>query len=53
MKTRHTSEMEKAMQKTHGMGYAEYNLKLENLLKVERKREKDYQKSLALVSGLK
>ncbi|MBU9712982.1 hypothetical protein [Evansella tamaricis] len=38
------------MHQTHGMGYAEYNLKLEKRLKVEREREKDHQKSIAIVS---
>jgi hypothetical protein len=44
--------MEKAMQQSHGMGYAEYNRKLENRLRVERKREKDHQKCLQLVTNI-
>ncbi|WP_374703437.1 hypothetical protein [Bacillus sp. Marseille-P3661] len=36
--------MEKAMQQSHGMGYAEYSRKLELRMKVERQREKEYQK---------
>ncbi len=38
------------MQQTHGMGYAEYNRKLENRMKVERERERDHRKSLQVVS---
>jgi hypothetical protein len=37
--------MEKAMQKSHGMGYAEYSRKLEMRIKVEKRREKEYAKS--------
>ncbi|MCD8501416.1 MAG: hypothetical protein LRY71_06635 [Bacillaceae bacterium] len=32
--------MEKAMQQSYGMGYAEYCRKLENRMKVERMRRK-------------
>lgn len=48
----HTSEMEKAMQQSHGMGYAEYNQKLENRILVEKKREKDHKKCLQMVSNI-
>ncbi|MBM7570981.1 hypothetical protein [Aquibacillus albus] len=35
----YTSEMEKAMYQSHGVGYAEYERKLNHRLKVERNRE--------------
>ncbi|MFN7251863.1 MAG: hypothetical protein ACK4M9_13830 [Anaerobacillus sp.] len=44
--------MEKAMQQSHGMGYAEYNRKLENRLLVEKRREKEHRKSLQMVSTI-
>ncbi|MFU1991838.1 hypothetical protein [Priestia megaterium] len=37
--------MEKAMQLSHGVGYAEYSHKLDKRLQVEKEREKDYQAS--------
>ncbi|MBB6453462.1 hypothetical protein HNQ94_001911 [Salirhabdus euzebyi] len=37
--------MEKAMQQSHGIGYKEYSRKLEKRLEVEKRREKEYQKS--------
>lgn len=40
------------MQQSHGMGYAEYNRKLENRLYVERQREKDHRKGLQVVSSI-
>ncbi|MGO4888900.1 hypothetical protein ACJ2A9_14185 [Anaerobacillus sp. MEB173] len=43
--------MEKAMQQSHGIGYAEYNRRLENRMKVEKQRELDYQKSLEIVNN--
>lgn len=39
------------MQQSHGMGYAEYNRNLENRLMVEKQRDKDYRKSLEIVSN--
>ncbi|WP_164214905.1 hypothetical protein [Virgibacillus sp. YIM 98842] len=39
----HTQEMEKAMQQSHKMGFAEYERKLENRLDVEKRREKEYE----------
>ncbi len=40
------------MHSSHGMGYAEYNSKLENRLEVEKTREKEYLESQQLVSTL-
>ncbi|KAA0545336.1 hypothetical protein FZW96_18360 [Bacillus sp. BGMRC 2118] len=48
----YTSEMEKAMQKSHGMGYAEYSCKLKKRMQVEMKRQKEYETSCRLRSGL-
>lgn len=39
----YTPEMEKAMQQSHKMGYAEYERKLENRIAVEKRREKEYE----------
>lgn len=49
IKTNYTSEMEKAMQQNHGIGYAEYNLSLKKRLQVEKNREQDYQISKKIV----
>ncbi|WP_416147111.1 hypothetical protein ACM26V_12875 [Salipaludibacillus sp. HK11] len=40
------------MYQSYGIGYVEYNLTLDNRLKVEEEREKDYRKSLAIVEEL-
>ncbi|HET7627558.1 MAG TPA: hypothetical protein VFK44_04120 [Bacillales bacterium] len=37
------------MYKAHGIGFAEYGRSLENRLKVEKEREKSYQKSMKLI----
>lgn len=37
------------MHTSHGMGYGDYNNKLENRMQVEEKREKDYQESQKIV----
>ncbi|MGN1400146.1 MAG: hypothetical protein ACI4XL_01445 [Bacillus sp. (in: firmicutes)] len=37
-----TSEMEKAMQSSHGVGYNEYARDLDVRLEVEKQREKSY-----------
>lgn len=39
----YTPEMEKAMNQAHNMNYAEYESKLSNQLKVEQRREEEYQ----------
>ncbi|WP_179107339.1 hypothetical protein [Sediminibacillus massiliensis] len=46
----YTSEMEKAMQQNHGIGYAEYGRKLDKRLEVEKEREKSYEKSRQVVN---
>lgn len=38
------------MYQSYGIGYEEYNRTLDNRLRVEQERDKDYQKSLSLVS---
>jgi hypothetical protein len=37
--------MEKAMQQSHGMGYAEYSRKLQKRIDVEKRRYQSYKKS--------
>ncbi|WP_053218750.1 hypothetical protein [Virgibacillus senegalensis] len=46
----YTSEMEKAMHQNHGIGYAEYERKLEKRLEVEKEREDSYRKSRRVVA---
>ena len=46
----HTSEMEKALQLSHGIGYADYERNLDMRIKVEKERQKDYEKSLSIVA---
>lgn len=38
------------MQQAHGMSYAEYGSKLDNRLKVEQERERDYKESQRMVA---
>ncbi|WP_196121230.1 hypothetical protein [Anaerobacillus alkaliphilus] len=45
--------MEKAMRQSHGIGYADYNRKLENRLRVERRREQDHKESMQMVSNIR
>lgn len=40
----YTSEMEKAMQQSHHIGYAEYEQKLDKRMAVERKRQREHRK---------
>lgn len=49
---RYTSEMEKAMQGSHGIGYEEYKLKHEVRMEVEQRREKEYVKSQRMIADL-
>ncbi|MGV3487114.1 MAG: hypothetical protein ACO1OC_00820 [Tuberibacillus sp.] len=44
--------MEKAMQQSHNMGFAEYERSLEKRMKVEKVREKDYRRSVILTAAL-
>ncbi|WP_280769744.1 hypothetical protein [Salipaludibacillus daqingensis] len=37
------------MYQSYGIGYEEYNRKLDNRLKVEEERERNYQQSLSMV----
>lgn len=41
---KYTSEMEKAMQQSHHIGFAEYQRRLKQRLAVEKKRQQEYQK---------
>ncbi|MFC3883983.1 hypothetical protein ACFOU2_10980 [Bacillus songklensis] len=45
--------MEKAMYQAHGMGYEEYSRKLDQRLKVEQEREKDYLQSRRILEGMR
>ncbi|WP_307331739.1 hypothetical protein [Evansella vedderi] len=38
------------MFQSHGIGYEEYNRKLENRMEVEQKREKDHKRSINIVA---
>ncbi|AVQ99752.1 hypothetical protein OBCHQ24_12285 [Oceanobacillus iheyensis] len=48
----YTPEMEKGMQQAHKVPYAEYERKLETRLEVEKSRQKEYEKSKALINNL-
>ncbi|MEC5424969.1 hypothetical protein QGM71_15890 [Virgibacillus sp. C22-A2] len=48
----YTPEMERAMQQSHKMGFAEYERKLENRIAVEQRRQKDYEKCKHLTAEL-
>ncbi|MDC3417886.1 hypothetical protein [Aquibacillus salsiterrae] len=48
----YTPEMEKAMHQSHGVGYAEYARKLNQRLKVEKKREKSHKQSQEVVNEM-
>lgn len=49
---RYTSEMEKAMHESHGVGYEEYNMKHDVRMEVEQKREDDYLKSQRIIAEI-
>ncbi|MBM7703633.1 hypothetical protein JOC83_002482 [Bacillus iocasae] len=40
------------MFQAHGVGYAEYSRKLEQQLRVEKRRQEDYEKSKQIVQSL-
>lgn len=42
--------MEKAMHQAHGMGYEEYARSLDNVIRVEKTREKHYYESKQVVA---
>lgn len=52
IKTAYTTDMEKAMQRNHGIGYAEYNRSLTKRLEVEKKRDKEYEVTKKILTQL-
>ncbi|MCH1625568.1 hypothetical protein MJG50_09525 [Fredinandcohnia sp. SECRCQ15] len=44
--------MERAMHQAHGIGYEVYSRKFEERLKVEQRREKEYEKGRILVAEI-
>ncbi|WIF97429.1 MULTISPECIES: hypothetical protein [Pontibacillus] len=50
MNLNYTSEMEKAMHQSHGIGYQEYSRRIDQRLKVEQRREAEYQASRQIVA---
>ncbi|MBP1950132.1 hypothetical protein SAMN05216232_1406 [Virgibacillus subterraneus] len=48
----YTPEMEKGMQQTHKMCYAEYERKLENRIAVEKRRQKEYEQCKHMVAEI-
>ncbi|WP_202406280.1 hypothetical protein [Pontibacillus yanchengensis] len=46
----YTNEMEKAMHQSHGMGYAEYSRRLDQRLKVEQRRQQEFEQSQRIVA---
>jgi hypothetical protein len=47
----YTPEMEKAMQQSHNMGYAEYSRKFEHRLEIEKRRQQEYEQCKKLVAS--
>lgn len=52
IKMNYTSEMEKAMQQSHHMGYEEYARKLDKRIDVEKKRQREYDRSKYIVAEI-
>ncbi|WP_202595692.1 hypothetical protein [Pontibacillus yanchengensis] len=50
MNLNYTNEMEKAMHQSHGMGYAEYSRRLDQRLKVEQRRQQEFEQSQKIVA---
>ena len=48
----YTTDMEKAMYQSHGVGYEQYCQKLEVRMLVEKKREEEYSKGRLIVLNL-
>lgn len=48
----YTPEMEKAMQTSHKMGYADYCRNLDKRMKVEQKRTENYNKSKQIIAEI-
>lgn len=42
--------MEKAMYQSHGMSYEEYSRELDQRIEVEKRRERDYHRSLRIAN---
>ncbi|MBB5173517.1 hypothetical protein [Texcoconibacillus texcoconensis] len=51
IETNYTGEMEKAMYQSYGFGYEEYNRNLNNRMKVEAERERNYRRSVEIVAS--
>ncbi|WP_053367608.1 hypothetical protein [Bacillus sp. FJAT-27245] len=49
---RYTSEMEKAMHGSHGVGYEEYKLNHEVRMEVEQRRQREYVKSQRMIADI-
>ena len=47
-----TSEMEKAMQSSHGIGYSEYSRNLDLRIEVEKERDREHVKCNKMVQDL-
>ncbi|WP_221408603.1 hypothetical protein [Peribacillus simplex] len=47
-----TSEMEKAMQSSHGIGYSEYSRNLDLRIEVEKERDREHEKCNKMVLDL-
>lgn len=48
----YTSVMEQAMHSAHGVGYAVYSLKHKVRMDIENRRQKEYVKSIQLISKI-
>ncbi|WP_155996950.1 hypothetical protein [Halobacillus karajensis] len=46
----YTADMEKAMHQAHNMSYAEYSRKLDTRLKVEEKRQREFEESQKMIA---
>ncbi|WP_226580250.1 hypothetical protein [Halobacillus litoralis] len=46
----YTSDMEKAMHQAHNMSYAEYSSNLDTRLKVEEKRQREFERSQKMIA---
>ncbi len=48
----YTSEMDKAMFQSHGIGYELYKSSFKERMRVEKRREKQYQRESQYISGI-
>ncbi|MFC7064019.1 hypothetical protein [Halobacillus seohaensis] len=46
----YTAEMEKAMHQTHDLSYAQYAGNIDQMMKVEEKRQKEFEQSQKFVA---